>query len=94
MRRNYRRYIQNIKSEYFELKYGLFALNDFEDGVYHLLDGTFHHLISIKIKDINGNVLTLTKNHSFQLQLTCGDYVTNGGGSSIKGTARYLGGTQ
>jgi hypothetical protein len=50
--------------------------------------------LSIKIKDINGNVLTLTKNHSFQLQLTCGDYVTNGGGSSIKGTARYLGGTQ
>jgi hypothetical protein len=49
---------------------------------------------SVKIKDANGNVLTLANNHSFQLQLTCGDYVANGGGSTIKGTARYLGGTR
>jgi hypothetical protein len=49
---------------------------------------------NITFKDSNGNVLTLANNHSFQVQLKCGDYVTNGGGSTIMGTHRVLGGTR
>jgi len=50
--------------------------------------------LNIKIKDANGNVLTLANNHSFQLQLTCGDYVPRGGGSTITQKGRVLGGTR
>ncbi|AGE49106.1 hypothetical protein ATCVBr0604L_273L [Acanthocystis turfacea Chlorella virus Br0604L] len=49
---------------------------------------------NISFKDSNGNVLTMANNHSFQIQLKCGDYVTNGGGSTIMGTRRVLGGTR
>jgi hypothetical protein len=49
---------------------------------------------NISFKDSNGNVLTMANNHSFQIQLKCGDYVTNGGGSTILGTHRVLGGTR
>ena len=54
---NYRQNIKNIDSEYFDLKYALFALNDFEDGVYHILGekqlikGRLHHLLGLKIND-------------------------------------------
>ncbi len=47
--------IHNIDSEYFDLKHALFALNDFEDGVYHIqgenqfIKGRLHHLIGLKV---------------------------------------------
>ncbi|AGE52513.1 hypothetical protein PBCVCvsA1_340L [Paramecium bursaria Chlorella virus CvsA1] len=52
--------------------------------------------LNIKLKDANGNVLTIPagNEHSFMIQLTCGDYVSNGGGSTIKQNARYMGGTR
>ncbi|AGE53476.1 hypothetical protein ATCVGM07011_269L [Acanthocystis turfacea Chlorella virus GM0701.1] len=49
---------------------------------------------NVSFKDSNGNVLTMPNNHTFQIQLKCGDYVTNGGGSTILGTHRVLGGTR
>lgn len=50
--------------------------------------------LNVKFRDSNGNVLTMANNHSFQLQLRCGDYIANGGGSTILGTRRVLGGTR
>lgn len=57
-RKNYRRFIKNINTDYFELKYALFALNEFEDGVYHIqgeiadmVRGRLHHMIGLKIKN-------------------------------------------
>lgn len=50
--------------------------------------------LNISFKDSNGNVLAMANNHSFQIQLKCGDYVTNGGGSTITGTRRVMGGTR
>jgi hypothetical protein len=49
---------------------------------------------NISFKDSNGNVLAMPNNHSFQIQLKCGDLVSNGGGSTILGTRRVLGGTR
>ena len=49
---------------------------------------------NITFTDSNGNVLTLANNHSFQVQLRCGDYIANGGGSTIMGTRRVMGGTR
>ncbi|AGE55599.1 hypothetical protein ATCVMN08101_289L [Acanthocystis turfacea Chlorella virus MN0810.1] len=49
---------------------------------------------NIKFTDANGNVLTMANNHSFQVQLRCGDYIANGGGSTIMGTRRVMGGTR
>lgn len=51
---------------------------------------------NVKLTDANGNVLTIgnTQNHSFQVQLRCGDYIANGGGSTIMGTRRVMGGTR
>ena len=52
--------------------------------------------LNIKLKDANGNVLTIPagNEHSFMLQLMCGDYVPNGGGSTITHRGRYMGGTR
>ena len=56
-RKNYRKYIKNLDTEYFDLKYALFSLNEFEDGVYHILGenhtfkGRIHHLIALKYED-------------------------------------------
>ena len=49
---------------------------------------------NISFKDSNGNVLTMANNHTFQIQLKCADYVADGGGSTIMGTRRVLGGTR
>jgi hypothetical protein len=54
-RKNYRKLIKNIETEYFDLKHALFAFNDFEDGVYHIRGefqvgrGRLHHLIGVKL---------------------------------------------
>ena len=52
--------------------------------------------LNVKLKDANGNVLTIPagNEHSFSLQLMCGDYVPNGGGSTITQRGRYMGGTR
>jgi hypothetical protein len=50
--------------------------------------------LNIQFKDSNGNVLTLANNHSFQIQLNCADYVTNGGGTTIMHSERIMGGTR
>ncbi|AGE57975.1 hypothetical protein PBCVNW6652_346L [Paramecium bursaria Chlorella virus NW665.2] len=42
----------------------------------------------------NGNVATLSNNHSYQIMLNCGDYISNGGGSTIGRTQRTMGGTR
>lgn len=42
----------------------------------------------------NGNVATLSNNHSYQIMLNCGDYISNGGGSTIGRTQRVMGGTR
>lgn len=50
--------------------------------------------LNVTFRDQNGNVLSMSNNHSFQIQLRCGDYNTSrGGGSTISGTKRVLGGT-
>ena len=56
-RQNYRQTIPDPSKEYFDLKLALFALNDFEDGVYHILgperlQGRIHHLIGLKVEDM------------------------------------------
>ncbi|AAC96678.1 hypothetical protein PBCV1_A310L [Paramecium bursaria Chlorella virus 1] len=52
--------------------------------------------LNIKLKDANGNVLTIPagNEHSFMIQLTCGDYIPRGGGSTITQNGRVLGGTR
>lgn len=50
--------------------------------------------LNIRFTDQNGNVLSMPNNHSFQLQLKCGDYIANGGGTTITGTRRIMGGTR
>jgi len=53
----------------------------------------------ISITDSNGIILpgglpNEWGDHSMQIELTCGDYITNGGGSTISGHGRVLGGTR
>ena len=48
--------------------------------------------LNISITDSRGTILT-GGDHSMQIELTCGDYITNGGGSTITGHGRVLGGT-
>ncbi|ABT14833.1 hypothetical protein NY2A_B434L [Paramecium bursaria Chlorella virus NY2A] len=52
--------------------------------------------LNVKLKDANGNVLTIPagNEHSFMIQLTCGDYIPRGGGSTITQQGRILGGTR
>jgi hypothetical protein len=52
--------------------------------------------LAISFTDANGNVLTngAGNNNSILIQLECGDYVTNGGGSTIKTHGRILGGSR
>ena len=52
--------------------------------------------LNIKLKDANGNVLTFPggNDHSFMIQLNCGDYVPNGGGSTITQRGRFMGGSR
>lgn len=51
--------------------------------------------LNVKLKDANGNVLTIPagNDHSFMIQLMCGDYVPNGGGSTITQRGRFMGGS-
>jgi hypothetical protein len=52
--------------------------------------------LKISFTDLNGNVLTNgnSNNHSMQIQLQCGDYLSNGGGSTITQNGRILGGSR
>jgi hypothetical protein len=50
--------------------------------------------LNVSFRYSNGNVATLSNNHSYQIMLNCGDYIQNGGGSTIAGTKRVLGGTR
>ena len=52
--------------------------------------------LSISFTDLNGNVLTNgnSNGHSMQIQLQCGDYINNGGGSTITQNGRILGGSR
>jgi hypothetical protein len=50
--------------------------------------------LNVSFRYSNGNVATLSNNHSFQIMLNCGDYIQNGGGSTIAGTRRVMGGTR
>jgi len=50
--------------------------------------------LNVSFRYTNGNVATLSNNHSFQIMLNCGDYIQNGGGSTIAGTRRVMGGTR
>ena len=49
---------------------------------------------NVSFRYSNGNVATLSNNHSYQIMLNCGDYRKDGGGSTITGTHRVLGGTR
>ncbi|AGE56221.1 hypothetical protein PBCVNEJV1_206R [Paramecium bursaria Chlorella virus NE-JV-1] len=48
----------------------------------------------VRFKDSKGNVLTMSNNHSFQIQLNCGDYLPRGGGTTITQYGRIMGGTR
>ena len=50
--------------------------------------------LNVSFRYSNGNVATLSNNHSFQIMLNCGDYIANGGGSTIGSTQRMMGGTR
>ena len=52
--------------------------------------------LSITFTDLEGNVLSngAGNNHSMQIQLQCGDYINNGGGSTIQTHGRILGGSR
>ena len=52
--------------------------------------------LSISLTDLNGNVLSIgnTSNHSMTLQFNCGDYINNGGGSTLTQHGRILGGSR
>ena len=49
---------------------------------------------NVSFRYSNGNVATLSNNHSYQIMLNCGDYIANGGGSTIGRTQRMMGGTR
>lgn len=53
--------------------------------------------LNISITDSSGTVLSIPSagnNHTMLLELTCGDYIKNGGGSTITQHGRILGGTR
>ena len=52
--------------------------------------------LNISFTDSRGNIISMTagNDHSMQIELTCGDYINNGGGSTITQHGRILGGTR
>ena len=52
--------------------------------------------LKISLTDINGNSLNIIagNDHTMLIQLQCGDYVNNGGGSTITQHGRILGGSR
>jgi hypothetical protein len=52
--------------------------------------------LNISFTDSRGNVISIAagNDHSMQIELTCGDYINNGGGSTITQHGRILGGTR
>jgi hypothetical protein len=53
--------------------------------------------LSISLTDLNGNVLSNignANNHTMTIQFNCGDYISNGGGSTIIQNGRILGGSR
>ena len=53
--------------------------------------------LNISITDSSGNVLAIPNignEHSMMLELTCGDYINNGGGSTLTNHGRILGGSR
>ncbi len=80
--------IKNIDSEYFDLKHALFALNDFEDGVYHIRGeltwkGRLHHLIGLKIKD-KLHIFDYAKDYSFKWFKSCECHINKNASKTFK----------
>lgn len=53
--------------------------------------------LNISITDSSGSVISIPNagnNHSMQLELVCGDYISNGGGSTLTAHGRILGGSR
>ena len=52
--------------------------------------------LNISFTDSRGNIVAMTagNDHSMQIELTCGDYITNGGGSTLTKHGRILGGSR
>lgn len=52
--------------------------------------------LNISFTDSRGNIIPITagNDHSMLLELTCGDYINNGGGSTIMTHGRILGGSR
>lgn len=53
--------------------------------------------LTISVTDSRGNIITIPStgnDHSMQIELTCGDYINNGGGSTIIQNGRVLGGSR
>jgi len=52
--------------------------------------------LNISFTDSRGNVVPMTagNDHSMQIELTCGDYINNGGGSTLTQHGRILGGSR
>lgn len=52
--------------------------------------------LNISFTDSRGNIVPITagNDHSMLLELTCGDYINNGGGSTITTHGRILGGSR
>ena len=52
--------------------------------------------LNISFTDSRGNIIPITagNDHSMLLELTCGDYINNGGGSTITTHVRILGGSR
>lgn len=53
--------------------------------------------LNISITDSRGNIVSIPttgNNHSMQIELVCGDYINNGGGSTLTSHGRILGGSR
>lgn len=53
--------------------------------------------LKISITDSNGTLISIANvgsDHSMQLELVCGDYINNGGGSTLTAHGRILGGSR
>jgi hypothetical protein len=53
--------------------------------------------LTISITDSRGNIISIPNtgnDHSMQIELVCGDYINNGGGSTLTSTGRILGGSR
>ena len=53
--------------------------------------------LNISITDARGNIISIPNagnNHSMQIELLCGDYINNGGGSTLTQHGRIMGGSR